>query len=153
MTVTVYVWLPTAGAVGHASMQLENGTYISLWPSEGVTKTNKMKSQHGARIGSLDEDIYTMRSDPDRTFYISDLDEGAIQSWWDNFDDKYNLIGQNCCNAVIGGLRAGGSDGKLSYSDREIYRTSLIWIPATVADYCRKLTDTQTAHKLAYHVM
>ena len=147
MTVTVYVWLPKAGAVGHASMKLENGTYISLWPSEGVTKTNKKKSQHGERNESLDEDIYYEERPPDLVFHISDLDEGAIQRWWDNFDEKYNLIRQNCCNTVIGGLRAGGSDGKLSYSDREKFRTVPIWTPAAVAEYCRKLTDTQTAHK------
>ena len=146
MTVTVYVWLPNAPAVGHASMQLENGTYISLWPSVSLAKANKMKNQHGARHESLNVDIYYEKRPPDLVFHISDLDEGAIQHWWDNFYDRYNLVRQNCCNTVIGGLRAGGSDGKLSYFARKQFRIVPIWIPATVAEYCRKLTDTPTVY-------
>ena len=80
MTVTVYVWLPKAGAVGHASMKLENGTYISLWPSEGVTKTNKKKSQHGERNESLDEDIYYEERPPSLTWTRAPYNAGGITS-------------------------------------------------------------------------
>ena len=154
MTVKVYVWLPRIPSVGHASMELDNGTYISLWPGEDKTGKKKKrkkikkgkKDQHDERSENLDEDIYNEDRSQDYTFRIYDLDEGAIQRWWDNFDGRWRLIGQNCCDTVIGGLRAGGSDGKLSFSDRIHFRTVLIWTPVTVAEYCRKLPDRPSAH-------
>ena len=89
MTVTVYVWLPRGGQVGHASMGLGNGTYISLWPGENKTgkkkkqkKVNKeKKEQHSERSDSLDEDIANEERSYDSSFNIEGLDENAIQRW------------------------------------------------------------------------
>ena len=45
LTITVYVWLPRVGQVGHASMCLENGTYISLWPGEDKMGKKKKRKK------------------------------------------------------------------------------------------------------------
>ena len=147
MTVTVYVWLPSVGQVGHASMCLGNGTYISLWPGEdkmGKKKKKKKiekgkKEQHNERSESLEEDVENEQRRHDLSFNIQGLDEDAIQRWWDVFNTRWSLLRQNCCKTVIDGLRAGGSDRRLIISDRVYYWTVLLWTPIYVMTYCSHL--------------
>ena len=147
LTVTVYVWLPRGGQVGHASMCLGNGTYISLWPGEdkmGKKKKRKKiekekKEHHNERSESLEEDIDNEGRSYDKSFVFEGLDIDAIQQWWDNFNTRWSLLGQNCCKTVIDGLRAGGSDGRLSFGDRLNYGITLIWFPFRVMEYCSKM--------------
>lgn len=40
MVVSVYVWLPKDGNVGHGSLGLSDGTYISWWPAGDKNKTS-----------------------------------------------------------------------------------------------------------------
>ena len=87
MTVTIYVWLPPGDQVGHASMRLGNGTYISLWPGEdkmGTTKKRKKigkgkKQQHEERSESLEDDIEPEERSYDKLFYIEELNEAAVE--------------------------------------------------------------------------
>ena len=147
MTVTVYVWLPRRGQVGHASMTLENGTHISLWPGEDKTgkkkkrkKVNKGKKEnHSERSESLEEDIENEDRSYDSLFDIKGLDEFNIQTWWDNFKITWSLLGQNCCKTVIDGLRAGGSECQLSFVARAYFRLTLLWTPFRVMTYCSQM--------------
>ena len=146
MTLKVYIWLPQGITVGHASMQLSNGTYISLWPGED--KMGKTIKQIGIAMGtkqhyenlsdSLDEDIHREKRPPDHVFSIEGLDETAIQSWWDSFNEKWHLLSQNCCDTVIGGLRAGGADKRIAPSGGRFIRT-----PSDVAEYCKRLSRSR----------
>ena len=45
MTVTVHIWRAKGSQVGHASMELEDGTYVSLWPGEGKAGKKKKKGK------------------------------------------------------------------------------------------------------------
>ena len=147
MTVTVYVWLPRLNSLGHASMKLGNGTYISLWPAED--KTGKKKSQkkirkgkkenHQERSESLEEDTDLEERDPDKVYRINGLDENAIQAWWDHFDERWRLLGQNCARTVIEGLKAGGSDRRLGFLSRVYHGVTVVWTPLRVATYCESL--------------
>ena len=147
MTVTVYVWLPRAGQVGHASMRLGNGTYISLWPAENKTGKKKKrkkvgkgkKEPHNERSESLEEDIENEGRQYDSYFDIYGLDETAMQRWWDNFSSRWNLLGQNCCQTVIDGLRVGGSERRLNFLARAYYAVTLLWTPFRVMTYCSQM--------------
>ena len=147
MTVTVYVWLPRLGQVGHASMRLENGTYISLWPGEDKTGKKKKrkkvkkgkKENHSERSESLEEDIENEDRRYDSSFVIKGLNEIDIQTWWYNFNITWSLLGQNCCKTVIDGLRAGGSERQLSFASRVYYRLTLLWTPFRVMTYCSQM--------------
>ena len=83
--VTVYIWLPHGSQVGHASMELPDGTYISWWPSN---KSKKSKSGVTAIAttavlhDSLQEDIAAEGTDPEE-FLIPGLDVACIKRWWD----------------------------------------------------------------------
>ena len=109
MTVTVYVWRPRLPQVGHASMKLVDGTYISLWPGEGKAyfkkKIRKDKKQDNHTSVNLDEDIEEEGRDPDRTFKIDGLNENKIKIWWNGFNKASCSWVQNCCKTVIDGLK------------------------------------------------
>ena len=141
MTVTVYVWLPEAPQVGHASMELEDGTYVSLWPGEGKAnskkKTKKDKKQDIHTSENLDEDIDEEGRNPNHTFYIDGLNENKIRRWWNGFNKTSWSWTQNCCKTVIDGLREGGSDSKLSGCK---YFVGMIWTPGGVVNYCQDIT-------------
>ena len=143
MTVTVYVWGPHSEQVGHASMKLGDGTYVSLWPGEDKagkkTKSKKGKKQDIHTSENLDEDTEAEGRGPDHTFSICGLNESKIRSWWIGFNKQCWSWTQNCCQTVIDGLREGGSDNKLSGTAKVYYGVTLVWTPRRVADYCRDL--------------
>ena len=152
MTVTVYVWLPQSTQVGHASMRLGNGTYISLWPGENKTGIKKKKvekrkkRQPNERSESLEEDIENEGRYYDQHFDFEKLDESATQIWWDEFITRWNLLGQNCCKTVIDGLRAGGSE-RLVYGLIYLYVLTLLWTPSEVVKYCSLLREGESNAK------
>lgn len=41
----LYVWEAGGGSVGHCSLLLDNGTYISWWPKENKSKFKKKKKK------------------------------------------------------------------------------------------------------------
>ena len=140
MTVTVYVWGPQSGQVGHASMELGDGTYISLWPGEDKAgKKKKGKKQDIHTSENLTEDTEAEGRGPDHYFSIYGLDERNIRSWWIGFNKQSWSWTQNCCKTVIDGLRVGGSDRKLSWGELMYYRATIIWTPSRVVGYCRSL--------------
>ena len=105
---TVHIWNPTfSGNVGHASMTLNDGTYISWWPRGADARI--YNSVEGMTVGSLDEDASAEERDPDRSINVDGLDEGAIRVWWSKFRrfrPKYSFLGQNCAKTVGDGMTA-----------------------------------------------
>ena len=144
MTVIVYIWRANGDQVGHASMKLGDGTYISLWPGEdkaGKKKKRKVgKKQDIHTSENLQEDIEEEGFWPDFGFHISGLDERKIRTWWTGFNKTSWSWSQNCCQTVVDGLRVGGSDGKLSWASWTFYKVTAVWTPRRLTGYCEALT-------------
>ena len=144
MTVTVYIWRAEGDQVGHASMKLGDGTYISLWPGEGKAgkkkKRKKSKKQDIHTSENLQEDIEEEGRDPNHVFHISGLDERKIRTWWIGFNKTSWSWTQNCCKTVVDGLREGGSDDKLGRAIRTFYKVTAVWTPRRLTGYCEALT-------------
>ena len=144
MTVKVYIWLTTKESVGHAAMELGDGTYISLWPGEDKAGSKK-KSKNGKKQDihvseSLEDDIEGEERKYDTQYQIHNLDEKRIKHWWRDFCKTSWSWRQNCCKTVIDGLREGGSDDQLSWIVRMNFKTEVIWAPHKVCEYCSYVT-------------
>ncbi len=77
----IFVWFPQHGNVGHASMKLDTGGYISWWPSDGVALKNSGTKDAVARGISGDK-----RAEGGNPHYASppleDLDEKSMEAHW-----------------------------------------------------------------------
>lgn len=126
MPVTVFVWLPHAAGIGHASLSVTGGPYISWWPT---------LTEIGERPGSgvsrpMGQDKALERKVPDyASAPITSLDEGRIARWWTSYSgrpanegftdrrrayvvptgNKWDMLAANCSNAVLAALLAGGA--------------------------------------------
>ena len=150
MTVKVYVWLGAGTSVGHASMELGNGTYISCWPGEE-------EEQYDKRSNSVKKDIQRERRKYDRMFMIEELDEEKIQQWWGSFEKTWNpykifkrfLYKKNSYVAVMEGLLVGGSESMLNLSAKVYmyYKTFFLYGPSAVVSYCEEICSSYYAVK------
>ena len=81
----MYIWLPHGTNVGHASMELPDGTYISWWP-ENKSKKSKAGANAIATTAvlhdSLAEDMAAEETYPVE-FLIAGLNIARIKAWWD----------------------------------------------------------------------
>ena len=143
MTVTVYVWFANGTSVGHASMKLGDGTYVSLWPGEdkacGKKKSKKGKKQDIHVSECLEDDIEGEERKYDCEFRIHDLNEQRIRRWWHDFDKSCWSVTQNCCQTVVDGLKKGGSQEKLNWFVRNLAGNKPLWDPFLIAQYARAL--------------
>ena len=113
MPIKVYVWTPEGGNVGHASMELSDGTYISWWPEYGGKAQQTAMKAPGFQNRTLEDDVRDEGKNPDYTFIIPaklGLDEGSIKRWWASMKstEKWSLL-NNCCGAVKRAFEAGGA--------------------------------------------
>jgi len=124
-------------AWGHASMLLDDGTYISWWPKEGAGIFNAFEDQEALMMESLDDDIRNEGQRYDFSYYISFLDEIKIKNYWLKFKKKgkYNPVFQNCSTTVAEALREGGSQ---EYSNRWF---DIVWTPNDVKEYVEDILN------------
>ncbi len=129
MTITVFVWDPHVDMYGHASLSVQNGPYISWWPS-------KQTEGAGAKVGtgmfgsraiasSMKRDKLNEKRVPSwASAPISCLDEKAISDWWKKLsgragqpiDEKtpnlssgrYNVLTTSCAGVVFEAMVVGG---------------------------------------------
>jgi hypothetical protein len=96
--VKIFYWGPSTDGVGHISMKLSDGTYISHWPEQGK---NLSKTRTEPKL-SLQHDIEAEGREPDKTFKMELKYEDKIKSWWKDFksDGEYHLLTSNCANIV-----------------------------------------------------
>ncbi|XP_041354133.1 uncharacterized protein LOC121371970 [Gigantopelta aegis] len=128
----VYVWMPTNELVGHASLELSDGTYISWWPDEDKNKSLPMVTMKGHASSSLEEDIDGEGRQPTHEFTLKKkYDERKMKKWWDKFkyEGWYVLTGSNCCWVVYKALTEGGAPSEFH----------TIWKPVNIRDYAAKL--------------
>jgi len=100
-------------AWGHASLQLDDGTYISFWPSNTDRQgKGSLYSSSSMEPNDLAQDEDWNGHKPDSTTKVCGLDEDAIRDWWDKMKKdkpRWDSTSNNCCNAADAALRAGGA--------------------------------------------
>lgn len=128
MSLKIYLWLPRSVIPGHASISLNDGTYLSFRSDADIGKLSELKN-----------DTEIQKRDPDLTFTARGLDEASIYSWWEDFKTvgwPHWITPKNSFSVVVSALRAGGADRKLTKWQRGYYATTVFW----------------TAEKLTYYV-
>ena len=138
---TVFVWdfLGKDVAWGHASIELDDGTYISWWP-QGL----------GRKSMPLLPDVYTVAAIQPRTFRddveaeddtqpqwrvaVGGLDHKAIRAWWASFKTthKWSTLSQNCSTTVADALWAGGAASILTAREDDMFQGVVVWTPNDV---------------------
>ncbi|XP_067679301.1 uncharacterized protein [Haliotis asinina] len=106
---TVYIWLSEAESVGHGSVELDNGTYISWWTKNGKG-LNTLAA--GSEERTLQVDIRDKGREPDCVLELPPfivLDQHAMEQWWMEFKESgmWKFM-TNCCWVVKEALVVGG---------------------------------------------
>jgi RHS repeat-associated protein len=140
---TVHYWAyHNTQNVGHSSMTLNDGTYISWWPAGA--DADLFNSVEGIDVKSLAADIRNEGRSPDRNIEVNGLDEDKIRDWWNRFrrnkKNKYAFLGQNCSTTVAGALDAGGGGAAASQSTWGRPMPG-IWTPSDVATYAGNINS------------
>lgn len=133
--VSVHIWLPDRGSVGHVSLETKK-IYASLWPEGDAIKPEiKWNSFEGSFVPTLEKDIIANGNvinrvhhpkNPDSTIVIKGLDSDRIDDKFTrlkNGDTKWALIGDNrlflkggihsCASLVMLLLKEGGLENIL----------------------------------------
>ena len=106
MSAKVYFWSPTSELIGHSSMKLADGTYISHWPKEACSATRQ--ECESWQPDDVAEDI---RNEDGRQPIVIDVSISAdgqkkIKSWWNDYKkSNYNFISNNCSTVVYQALK------------------------------------------------
>ncbi|XP_041361474.1 uncharacterized protein LOC121377519 [Gigantopelta aegis] len=136
----VNIWFPGSGRIGHASLELSSGRYISWWPSDNKNsgkKANKLGAGLVTGYGqdTLDDDIESEGGYPTKVIDLDslNLDEDAIEEWWIGWINggTYTLLGPNCCKVVYDALRAGGAT----------FSPNVVWSPGILYRYLIRITE------------
>jgi hypothetical protein len=163
--ITVNVWLPQGKNVGHASMELATGEYISWWPHLAPGSTLPDPSTLGGKAKFLTTDFLVWgdsREYPDRTFetdkkseggreprvvLLFSLDELKIRSWWAQFGlrwgghllagplPSWNTLNRNCATVVALALTVGGGEQYSGWFAAH----SIVWTPTKVLGYAEAI--------------
>lgn len=140
----VFVWKFTGSGPndnwGHASIRLDDGTYISWWPGGQRTPPDSNKYDAPALPPDYARDRQLEGADrghpegidPDIIIHLSGLDENAISQWWNSFkaSHTWSTRSQNCSTTVADALKAGGATP---------VHHPLIWTPQDIESYARYL--------------
>lgn len=110
---TVHIWRPQPGTMGHASLTLEDGTHISWWPNNpNADKNTDAPANPNQRYdGPGNSDVNLEGRNPDVNIKLNKLDEKAIKEWWEKYksDPKHTWNRKdNCSRIALSALEAGG---------------------------------------------
>jgi hypothetical protein len=109
----IYLWEPTGQLYGHCSLMLDDGFYVSFWPTEPYGQAEAVQGKTVNSDGSTyDEDVKNEKRDPTSTLPVKGkLDNDAIRDWWNkNKNCGYNLAKCNCLSMVEKALEVGKLD-------------------------------------------
>jgi RHS repeat-associated protein len=130
---------------GHASILLDDGTYVSWWPGapDDPANPNIIVEDGGkhfarnAREANYGEDVKGEGHGPDEDIYINTLDEGAIAKWWIAFKKNrvWDSFNRNCSTAVTDALKSGGAERFEKVPQNRFFPMS----PQDSLDYAKKL--------------
>ena len=145
----VYVWRPGVDIYGHASLQLENGTYISWWPRAKEDRKAKVQGTSLAMLGDRPAAKLTYKEDegeegkrPEERIQLprGALKEGKIWSWWSSYKAMYNVATNNCATVVYRALCEGGASVPMT---TKVWASIIPgpWTPVNVGQYAREITN------------
>jgi len=133
-------------AVGHASLSLTNGTYISWWPGSVNFKQLPFLpltfSANGVAPANLAQDTALEYQPPDTSIRIPTINETAVDNWWASFKTpgkKWNVTSQNCSTTVFDALKAGGALNMLSARQQANYNNMIVWTPNDILQLARDM--------------
>lgn len=128
--ITVHVWQPGAGGIGHASATVSTGggEYVSWWPG-----TAWHRRAPGVALTHYSQDVGQEGRGADWTRSISGVNEALGIKWWQAFKGNanscYSAAGQNCSWAVATFLKACGCDSKIGWlSSQHAYNVPEIFL-------------------------
>jgi len=107
----IYFWDESRDGLGHLSLGLSDGTYISHWPKETKSKTNA-KSTEAKQMRTVEYDcVAEGNRDPDKTIELPDhlISVDKIKEHWKGFTEsaRYHVITKNCAQVVLQCLETG----------------------------------------------
>ena len=166
----VYLWLTGTDGVGHASVQIDDVTYVSYWPGGGganAKKDFKFKQTHeGTWISRLSVDTRLEKRNPDAVLGITGLDTTAMKRALENIKAKaplYNMRKHNCAT-VVAYLLETGSGRKPTFVPMMDVSAALppgllqtvvklatfggtvkMWTPQALRDYAQELTHARSS--------
>lgn len=119
--ITVHVWKPDGGGVGHASAVVTGGAagsgkngYVSWWPSAGHWKLPKPGGRN-----SYADDVDAEGRSADWIGTLDGLDEALGLNWWRKFhsnpESDYQATTTNCSWAVATFLKECGADSRIGW--------------------------------------
>jgi RHS repeat-associated protein len=127
----VHYWAPSQGGskggwYGHVSITLNNGTYISYWPSQPIAPPFEHTPARAPNY-ALDR---TEEGDRDPVnVHIDGLDESAIERWWNGGQGHGDFSTfNNCSTTVSEALRQGG----LPIPRRPVYQPDQVMLDLKV---------------------
>jgi hypothetical protein len=168
--VTLYIWYPAINGelqVGHTSLDIDGDEYVSFWPADGDSNSQRKKkkvafsSSSWTYSESYDEDIKEEGRRAQQIIKIRGLNEKEMIRWWEDFhaeaqSRKFHLIGNNCSTVVAQCLYRGFKKRKGGFwdkvSDTARYYTSIapwlnllsdayLWTPMQVEGFAIALKD------------
>jgi RHS repeat-associated protein len=96
----LYYWGPGGGSkFGHLALKLDDGTYISYWPSCHIPKDNVWKSCP-SRPADEERDRREQGRNPEK-IRIDGLDEAAIKDWWNSGKGHGDWSNYNNCSDIV----------------------------------------------------
>jgi RHS repeat-associated protein len=104
---------------GHVGLLLDDGTYISYWPTCHFGKDPQPFKKCPARKADFDQDKSDEGRDP-LLIQIDGLNEQAIKDWWNDGKGHGDFsLGNNCSDIVGQALKVGG----MPYRTQTLYTT------------------------------
>jgi hypothetical protein len=141
----VYIWYPTDGNIGHASMHIgvdsnyhSNLRYVSWWPDGSASL---VRPKVDAAPMTFSQDLAEEGS-PHVTYNIDDslLNVVEMEKFWFRYRTKprahYKLYDKNCSTTVARVLKAGKAQDRLGGFDKLFLTNKNIWTPKHVARWC-----------------
>jgi RHS repeat-associated protein len=112
---TVHIWRFQArpGAWGHAAITLEDGTYISWWPSDDRHHIVGNIYWAPALLEPYEKTVEMEGQFPDDQIKLTCLNEAKIKAWWDRFKTSHvwATLTMNCSTVARRALMVGGAPG------------------------------------------
>lgn len=145
--IQIFLWKFHGKNVGHLSMALSNGTYISFWPNEDL----QLKRKKNPASLSYEDDEYSQGRPADNVLELPDdiVDQEKIKVWWSDYVDhnKYHLLTNNCALVVQQALLVGGIFQSGSVGDRSDAFEVFEWAKA-----CKRLYPMKQDNSIAAQV-
>ena len=160
----LFVWYPKGQNVGHATLALDGGAYVSWWPGGPV---RGKVSTRGATAMGISGDRKAEGSAPDYASPpLTALDEGAMAAHWSKLSGRlpgrephaiaqkprdipngnYDLFSKSCAGVVLDVLIAGGMFAKYPVTASMVARNPFI-TPLLLKDLAEAMAG-ETGNKI-----